>query len=481
MNERNLKIDNMKGVLILLVVIGHMLLSIHGTTRGVTNLFYLIYTFHMPAFVFLSGLFAQHIYTHVPKAVQGPAGNRAQRRKHRTAAEGAVGKGLADDATPGRAQTAAVRGSRRASRAATNTWTEGHFNWKRCVSVLWLYLLFQTLVFFSEIPAYGRTTRFPDYLHVSGAPWYLLALLLWYLMIPFFDAYRGRVLPHGLPILGGLSYSLIVWCLMTIMSLAGGYLVGLHDFLALDRVIAFAPFFFAGYFLGPERLMKLLGVEPQPCAEARRVYGATAEDVQAHTPERDVRAVGNTAKSRRKETSSRKADRRGSLQSHRLVGTLTVLGLLAFLIIGTQSFDHLLPYRNVVYGAWYYRFHPEENPAAFPAGLATHLWLLRLAWMLMAGLMSFAVLVLMPNRQVPLLTMLGQRTLQIYILHRPIRDLLLAAGVITAVNPENPVQVLALIGLSVVVTVLLSAEIFQKLLSRIQNLPFCSGGRRSCD
>ncbi|HBP24176.1 MAG TPA: hypothetical protein DD632_01615, partial [Oribacterium sp.] len=81
-NERNLKIDNMKGVLILLVVIGHMLLPIQGTTRGVTNLFYLIYTFHMPAFVFLSGLFAQHIYTHVPKAVQGPAGNRAQRRKH---------------------------------------------------------------------------------------------------------------------------------------------------------------------------------------------------------------------------------------------------------------------------------------------------------------------------------------------------------------------------------------------------------------
>lgn len=119
--ERNLKLDNAKGILITLVVIGHMLLPIQGTTRGVTNFFYMIYAFHMPAFVFISGLLAQHIYTRVPKP---------------------------------------------------------HFNWCRWCSTLWLYLLFQFILFFSEIPAYGRTTRFPDFLHTSGAPWYLLALLL---------------------------------------------------------------------------------------------------------------------------------------------------------------------------------------------------------------------------------------------------------------------------------------------------------------
>lgn len=434
MNGRNLKIDNMKGVLILLVVIGHILLPIQGSTRAVTNLFYLIYTFHMPAFVFLSGLFAQHIYTHVPKAPKGPAGNRAQRRRHRATAVDTVMQISNDDRASHRLQVEAGRGQRGASRAAANTWTAGRFNWKRCASVLWLYFLFQTLVFFSEIPAYGRTTRFPDYLHVSGAPWYLLALLLWYLMIPFFDAYRGRVLPHGLPIFGGLPYSFIVWILITIMSLAGGYLAGgslsgIQDFLALDRVIAFAPFFFAGYFLGPERLMKFLGVKKPANTD----------------PQEDA---GSSARGR--------------------VVVLTVLGLLGFLLIGTQSFDHLLPYRNVVYGAWYERFHIDENPAAFPDVLASHLWLLRLAWFFLAGLMSFALLVWMPNRQLPLLTTLGQRTLQIYILHRPIRDLLLAAGVITAVNPENPVQVLALIVLAIVLTVLLSAEIFQKLMNRIQ-------------
>lgn len=387
--ERNLKLDNAKGILITLVVIGHMLLPIQGTTRGVTNFFYMIYAFHMPAFVFISGLLAQRIYTRVPKP---------------------------------------------------------HFNWCRWCSTLWLYLLFQFILFFSEIPAYGRTTRFPDFLHTSGAPWYLLALLLWYLMIPFFYAYRGKVLPGGIPFSSHRSlpdehtqaghrlqasegraqrdfpYSLIAWILLTIMSLAGGYLAsgalaGLGDFLALDRVIAFAPFFFAGYFIGPERLMRFLKKE------------------------------------------------RG------IVLLLTALGLLCFALVGTQTFDRLLPYRNVVYGAWYYRFHPEQNPAAFPGDLASCLWLIRLAWFLVSGLMSFALLALMPNRRLPLLTTIGQRTLQIYILHRPIRDLLLAGGFITAAGPENSAHVLLLIALSILLTIVLSAGILQRLFDAIQKLP----------
>lgn len=388
MKERNLKLDNAKGILITLVVIGHMLLPIQGTTRGVTNFFYMIYAFHMPAFVFISGLLAQHIYTRVPKRC---------------------------------------------------------FNGRRWCSTLWLYLLFQFILFFSEIPAYGRTTRFPDFFHTSGAPWYLLALLLWYLMIPFFHAYRGKMLLVGIP------YSLIAWILLTIMSLAGGYLAsgvlaGLGDFLALDRVIAFAPFFFAGYFIGPERLMRFLGAEQEnvvvPVAASKR------------------------ASSRRR--SPKEASKRAG---RGIVLLLTVLGLLCFLLVGTQTFDRLLPYKNVVYGAWYYRFHPEQNPAPFPGAFASQLWLIRLVWFLVSGIMSFALLALMPNRQVPLITTIGQRTLQIYILHRPIRDLLLASGVITAAGPENSVHVLLLIALSILLTIVLSTGILQRLFDAIQKLP----------
>lgn len=401
MKERNLKLDNAKGILITLVMIGHMLLPIQGTTRGVTNFFYMIYAFHMPAFVFISGLLAQHIYTRVPKPAQAPTGNRVQRRQHR-AANATGGRQMASRAgeyptTSGGTSGAAVA-------------TEGHFNLRRWCSTLWLYLLFQFILFFSEIPAYGRMTRFPDFLHTSGAPWYLLALLLWYLMIPFFYAYRN------------FPYSLIAWILLTIMSLAGGYLAsgalaGLGDFLALDRVIAFAPFFFAGYFIGPERLMRFL------------------------------------------------KKKRG------IVLLLTALGLLCFALVGTQTFDRLLPYKNVVYGAWYYRFHPEQNPAAFPGALAAQLWLIRLAWFLVSGLMSFALLALMPNRRLPLVTTIGQRTLQIYILHRPIRDLLLAGGFITAAGPENSAHVLLLLALSILMTIVLSAGILQRLFDTIQKLP----------
>ena len=442
MKERNLKLDNAKGILITLVVIGHMLLPIQGTTRGVTNFFYMIYAFHMPAFVFISGLLAQRIYTRVPKPAHAPAENRAPRHPHHAANVSAT----------------------------QQVTTVGHFNGRRWCSTLWLYLLFQFILFFSEIPAYGRTTRFPDFLHTSGAPWYLLALLLWYLMIPFFAGCRGKVLPLR-PVCSnrrqqpserraqsdvslqagraqrGIPCSLIAWILLTSLSLAGGYLAsgalaGIGDFLALDRVIAFAPFFFAGYFIGPERLMEFLGGQQESVAAPKRA----------------------TSRRRSPEGTSKRADRG-------IVLLLTALGLLCFVLIGTQTFDRLLPYRNVVYGAWYYRFHPEQNPAAFPGALATQLWLIRLAWFLVSGLMSFALLALMPNRQIPLLTTTGQRTLQIYILHRPIRDLLLASGFITAAGPENSLHVLLLIALSLLMTLVLSAGILQRLFDAIQKLP----------
>lgn len=442
MKERNLKLDNAKGILITLVVIGHMLLPIQGTTRGVTNFFYMIYAFHMPAFVFISGLLAQRIYTRVPKPTHAPAENRAPRHPHHAANVSAT----------------------------QQVTTVGHFNGRRWCSTLWLYLLFQFILFFSEIPAYGRTTRFPDFLHTSGAPWYLLALLLWYLMIPFFAGCRGKVLPlrpvcsnrrqqpserraqsdEGLQAgraQRGIPCSLIAWILLTSLSLAGGYLAsgalaGIGDFLALDRVLAFAPFFFAGYFIGPERLMKFLGVEQESVAAPKRA----------------------TSRRRSPEGTSKRADRG-------IVLLLTALSLLCFVLIGTQTFDRLLPYRNVVYGAWYYRFHPEQNPAAFPGALSSQLWLIRLAWFLVSGLMSFGLLALMPNRQIPLLTTTGQRTLQIYILHRPIRDLLLASGFITAAGPENSLHDLLLIALSLLMTLVLSAGILQRLFDAIQKLP----------
>lgn len=59
MSKRDLSLDYIKGILILLVVYGHCLYWLDGN-RNSFNYFYLpkiIYTFHMPLFIFLSGYF----------------------------------------------------------------------------------------------------------------------------------------------------------------------------------------------------------------------------------------------------------------------------------------------------------------------------------------------------------------------------------------------------------------------------------------
>ena len=51
MNNRNLRLDSLKGFLIFLVILGHI--------PGDYNLNYFIYVFHMPLFVLLSGYFTK--------------------------------------------------------------------------------------------------------------------------------------------------------------------------------------------------------------------------------------------------------------------------------------------------------------------------------------------------------------------------------------------------------------------------------------
>lgn len=55
--ERNHRLDNFKGLLIFLVVFGHLLELFAGDSRKF--LYVLIYTFHMPSFAFATGYFAK--------------------------------------------------------------------------------------------------------------------------------------------------------------------------------------------------------------------------------------------------------------------------------------------------------------------------------------------------------------------------------------------------------------------------------------
>ncbi|AQY52266.1 acyltransferase family protein [Listeria weihenstephanensis] len=55
---KDVKLSNVKGLLIFLVVLGHLLLIVRG---GMESLIILIYSFHMPAFIFLNGYFAKNV------------------------------------------------------------------------------------------------------------------------------------------------------------------------------------------------------------------------------------------------------------------------------------------------------------------------------------------------------------------------------------------------------------------------------------
>ena len=301
MAPRNYRIDNVKGVLIILVVIGHFLLPI-STTRFTTNSQYLIYTFHMPCFIFISGYLAKGVYR------------------------------------------------------------DGRFKWGKLARLAWLYLLFELGVHVTEGLLEGQIGWRVDLFHESGAPWYLLALLIWYLFVP---------LCSRLGKWASLALALAV-------GLAGGYAgSGLGDFLAADRVFAFAPFFFMGYFFTGRELKGL-------CSGGRRAAAV-------------------------------------------ILGALVGAGIF----LGT--YDFLEPYRLAVYGAMYDRFSPE---------LYSLCWLIRLICYGAAGALSFGLIAFLPDRRLPFLTKLGQRTLSVYVLHRLIRDLCQYFDLYRFLNVHSKAQVL---------------------------------------
>ncbi|WP_036606732.1 acyltransferase family protein [Oribacterium sp. P6A1] len=348
--NRNLRMDNAKGILIMLVVIGHFLLPLQGRTVVCTNLFYEIYVFHMAAFTFISGLFSRNIY----------------------------------------------RGKEKKS-----------FNLRQLFKTLWLYVIFEIIVFFSEIPAYGRASAWPDLFHEEGAPWYLLALFVWYLFIPFFTVLKDKVFKSGS----------VIMLFIVILSLGGGYISGVGEFLSIERILAFAPFFYAGHFTGSEKLEAFLrGEKPE---QAKAIWYV-----------------------------------------------IEALALFSVLAIALFMYDYLLPYHDIVFGVWYERLRAYEHPECF-TGITGQFWFLRLLWYIFAGAVTLSFLRVIPDRRIPVLSLMGQRTLQIYILHRPVRDLMLAAGLITCFDPGKPTDLIMVLLFCTVLSVMLSAGIFTKLFEFI--------------
>ena len=130
--HRDYYFDNLKAVLIFLVVLGHMVRRIR------TDLFFevrdFIYLFHMPLFIFVSGYFSKGFYKN------------------------------------------------------------GKYRWYKLVNFLILFVLYVTLVQISYVIFQHDAFNPKAYIIQSGAPWYLLCMFYWYALIPLARKLPGWVL-----------------------------------------------------------------------------------------------------------------------------------------------------------------------------------------------------------------------------------------------------------------------------------------------
>ncbi len=316
--ERIALFDNVKGLLIVLVVFGHIAHPVHNSNPVLSALFDIIYLFHMPLFVLVSGLFAKGAYRDgklnvnriISFAVLGLAFQLAL----------ALVNGAA--LTPRRIVSGLF---------AKGAYRDGKLNVNRIISFAVLGLAFQLAL--ALVNGAALTPR--RILAFTSAPWYLISMAAWYAMTPIL-ARLGAA--------RGMAASLAIALCWGAVDLSSGLL-------AISRTMAFLPCFALGYYLRPATIIEL---------RARKGLWLA------------VGAAALTAGSR---------------------------------AIDPEAFAWFFP---MVYG---------DNPyeLGFIAGVAQ-----KLTALAVGGAFSLAVLKLVPMRRCRL-TALGQRTLQVYVLHRLIR------------------------------------------------------------
>lgn len=178
---RIIKLDNLKFFLIFLVVLGHIfeeVIAAGNANWDVKRARFFIYLFHMPLFLFVSGIFSKK-----------------------------------------------------------------NIDNKRYKNIFYYLILFYVgkIIFFICDIIFKEKYSFSMFLG-TRPPWYCLALFICSLMTIFLKQFNKKYV---------FIFSIILGCLV-------GYDSSVSDFLALSRVIVFFPFFFAGYCLDEQKLIKIL-------------------------------------------------------------------------------------------------------------------------------------------------------------------------------------------------------------------------------
>lgn len=179
--ERVRKWDNIKFFLIYLVVLGHILdmfITNGNTSSNIQAMRFYIYLFHMPLFLFISGIFSKK-----------------------------------------------------------------NIDNKRYLNIFYFLILFyivKIIVFFSNVFQDNKYSF--SMFSESGVPWYCFALFA-FCMITILLKKVNKIFVF--------ITSIVLGCIV-------GYDNSVSDYLVLSRIIVFYPFFFAGYCLDGDKVIKFL-------------------------------------------------------------------------------------------------------------------------------------------------------------------------------------------------------------------------------
>ena len=194
MKQRIYRYDNVKALLIFLVVLGHMTTDYVSDSHLVRWTTLWIYTFHMPAFIFLSGLVHKHYITE-ERASQGIKGETRMR------------------------------------------WDKviGFF---LCGYGLKVFLQF-TRTLMGQHPLW-------HWIEEPGIPWYLFVMAEYEILFYLMRRLDARVKPWMM-ITGAFA-----------LSAAIGYFPSVNDTFCLSRMINFLPIYMIGYYLDMRKVNEFL-------------------------------------------------------------------------------------------------------------------------------------------------------------------------------------------------------------------------------
>ena len=324
-NSRIETLDIYKGLLIFLVVWGHFMMPLIDREYPVARrLFLLIYSFHMPAFIFLSGYFYY------------------------------------------------------------GSWKKRGTVFKSICSWIVLYCAMKLMLNCCDILFYGEKKLIPNFLHESYAPWYILVMIIFKLLllpIEFIQKINKKdtetnnqniikskadmskeLFSDGISIY--LIFLIVLSACLSILNMPWQEKVG--DFLALDRVVSFAPFFYMGM-----------------------LYKKYLSSGRVSVFEKTSKPIFITG------------------------AVFTATFIIFFSIIG--------PYTRMFYGTWGYVLVYENMASIFKGVLNP----LRVVFIPYALCIAYFFFVLINKKEfflTPFLKKFGVYSLPIYVFHRPIRD-----------------------------------------------------------